>query len=907
MSEDNGAANQHEQAFAQPYEPLTRRERDILALLAQDLSDREMADRLVVSLNTVKWYNRQIYGKLGVTNRREAAIHPLARSLLPSDRAAIPPNQNLPAQTTPFIGRDSELQKLTRLLRDPANRLVTLFATGGMGKTRLALAAAEASLPEFPDGVYFVSLASFVSADQIVPAIAAALGLQLNLGHQSPRHQVLYFLRDKHMLLVLDNCEQLADGAAVLTGLLEAAPRLHMLVTARERLDVSHETLYALGGMRYPPSLEVDNPLDYAAVQLFLDCGRRFAPQRVFDEFQSVIRICQLTQGMPLAIELAGAWLVALSPGEIAREIAQGIDFLQTTMRDLPERQRSIRAVFETSWHRLSDEEQRVFQRLSVFRGGFTREAAEAVGNARTGVILALVNKALISRQPDRDHYEIHELLRQFAEDRLRRSGLSDTARSDHAAYYVRFLKDRLPTLRSSDPRQALDEIGQDFDNIHEAVQYLLGFPLTDAFIPVGESLRLFFEARLRVSAAVHHPGLPYTSLRLYFDANAYFSADAAGLFSRALAKAHSVEAEISLREGLGDARQVSGEYDQARLDFEEVKKMLSREALVPRARILRKQALTLDAQDRLEDALQVLSQAEEMLKRSTIRDDYWWQEWIEVQNRIISAHFFLGHFQLILDCREHIRASVEHHGSPAQKFDFYVSLNALELAITRFTGMGNALEYARLGLAAAYETSGSVSIALGHIRAGITYLTDKDWSGSEAEFRSGLAYADQIGNVLTQTICAIFLAFGYRMRGQVEATESWSIRAFNIASGAGIELYLAAAKANFAWVAWRAHDFQHARSLALEAISRWQQVAPQYPLQWLAVWVALGVAVQEARLDDAVDYARQIMAQSQMMQREEAAVQLTEAIEMWDANHVSHCIARLADVCRVAGSLGYL
>ena len=547
MSEADRVADQDQHVLARTYEPLTKRERDILALLAQDLSDREMADRLIVSLNTVKWYNRQVYNKLGVTNRREAAIHPLARALLRKGGAVMSPSHNLPAQTTPFIGRVSELQKLTRLLNDAANRLVTLFAPGGMGKTRLALAAAKASLSAFPDGVCFVSLASLPSADQIVPTMADALGLQINLGHQSPRQQVFNFLRDRHMLLVLDNFEHLADGVVVLTDLLEAAPRLHLLVTARERLNVSLETLYALGGMRYPESLQVDNPLDYAAVQLFFECGRRFAPQRAFDDTRSVIRICQLTQGMPLAIELAGAWLVAFSPREIAKEIAQGIDFLQTTMHDLPAQQRSIRAVFGTSWHRLNDEEQRVFQKLSVFRGGFTREAAEAVGDAQTGMILTLVNKALISRHPDRDHYEMHELLRQFAEEQLRHSESFDAAHRSHAAYYTEFLEARLPTLRSRDPRRALDEIGQNLDNIYEAVRYLLSLPLADTFIPVGESLRLFFEAQLSVSTAVHHPGLPYTSLRLYFDANAHFSADTVGLFTKALAKSPSVAAEISV------------------------------------------------------------------------------------------------------------------------------------------------------------------------------------------------------------------------------------------------------------------------------------------------------------------------------------------------------------------------
>jgi predicted ATPase/DNA-binding CsgD family transcriptional regulator len=899
-------ADQDNQSIPQAREFLTRREQDILALLAQDFSDREIADRLVVSLNTVKWYNRQIFDKLGVENRRQAAARAFTLRLVGLEQSSGLPQHNLPAQTTPFIGRIGELEMLTRLLVEGPSRLVTLLAPGGMGKTRLALAAAEVCLPQFADGVYFVPLVALTSPSQLVPAIADATGFQLTSGYQTPRQQVLNFLSDKHMLLLLDNFEHLVDGAALLNDFLEAAPRLRFLVTSRERLNLSSETLYALGGMGYPESPQIENALDYSAVQFFFECGRRLAPQTGFEDTASIIRVCQLTQGMPLAIELAAAWLAALSPSEIAREIAQGLDFLQTTLRDIPDRQRSIRAVFEASWQHLNAEEQRVFRELSVFRGGFTREAAQAVSRAGTDTLIGLANKALISRHPNRGRFEVHELLRQFAEEQLKKAGDTQATRGRHATYFAHFLSARVGALQSRSQQATLDEIELDFDNVREAVNHLLDLDQLVDFMPVAESLRLFFEARVHLSSSVHHPGLPYTSLRLSFEARAHYSADATALFRKALTKARRADAEVSIREGLGDCLQVTGAYEQAWREFEQAKLLLSPTAFALRTRLLRKQALALDAQARFEEALQVLTNALETLNHADQRDESWWQEWIALQNSIVSANFFLGFLPPILERLDRIRAAVERYGTVLQRFDFFVSANAIELQRTAFVATGKAMDYARLGLDAANESGGFLQIALGHIRVGITYLASEQWQSAESEFLAGLASSDRVGNALTQTICATFLTTLCRRRGEVEAAQRWATLTLKTAGEAGIDLYLAAAKANLSWVAWRARNWRQAAALAEEALSIWQRVSPKYPLQWQAQWPLLGIALRQNRIEAAVNYGRQILEQPQVMPPD-ASLPLMTAIRAWDKGHESKCRACFSEVSTLAATLGYL
>jgi predicted ATPase/DNA-binding SARP family transcriptional activator len=427
---------------------------------------------------------------------------PASSAPIPAEPSTQPlPRHNLPPQPTPFVGRERELAEISRLLEDPDCRLLTLVGPGGVGKSRLALEAAAVQLdqspPSFPHGVYWVALAPVTSTDAVVPTIAAALDFSFYPREgETPEQQLLNYLCEKQMLLLLDNFEQLLSRADLLSEILECAPGVRLLVTSRERLNLQPEWVYQVPGLRYPREESVESLEAYDALQLFLRRARQvdagFAPSG--QQIPGLIRICQLVDGLPLGIELAASWVNMMSCGEIASEIEQNLDFLATWLRDVPERHRNLRAVCDQSWALLTEKERRAFANLSVFRGGFGREAAEQVAGASLPLLSALVDKSLVRPGPS-GRYDVHPLLHQYAAERLEENPQAE-ARDRHSAYYLGFLLQREGALKGADQMRALAEIGADLDNVRAAWDWAIAQGQVAEIRGAALALWLFYERR---------------------------------------------------------------------------------------------------------------------------------------------------------------------------------------------------------------------------------------------------------------------------------------------------------------------------------------------------------------------------------------------------------------------------
>jgi predicted ATPase/DNA-binding XRE family transcriptional regulator/Tfp pilus assembly protein PilF len=416
--------------------------------------------------------------------RQEKPIDGLG-SLLPpaisSDPALISQTVQpyLPIPLTSLVGREHELRAILQQLHDPDCRLLTLTGPGGVGKTRLALEVAHQVRDRFVDGVGFVPLEGTSSSEFMVPAIADALGFSFS-GMLELKAQLINFLKDKRILIVLDNLEHLLDGVELLDLLLERAPGVKLLAISREQLDLRAEWAFEVQGLPVPSDIQWPAMESSSAAALFLQRARQtrldFTPTDA--DLDSIRRICQLVDGLPLGIELAATWVRMMSVKEIADEIERSMDFLTTAARDVPPRHRSIRAVFDHSWSLLTEEERRVLRQLTVFRGGFRREAAEYVAGATLSALSSLIDKSLIRHSASK-RYNLHELIRQYAHERLLRSGELEDARNRHLEFMMALAEEAKEKLSGPEQILWLDRLEEDNDNLRAALEWSLRYEET--------------------------------------------------------------------------------------------------------------------------------------------------------------------------------------------------------------------------------------------------------------------------------------------------------------------------------------------------------------------------------------------------------------------------------------------
>jgi len=424
--------------------------------------------------------------RLRETNRPKVSLatNPLQETFSSSQSVRVA--HNLPVTTTPFVGRTKELGRIKELFNDPSSRVVTLLGPGGSGKTRLAIQTGASYHGEhaFRDGVWFIQLAPLKYHTSIIPAIQDGLKLSACVGPENPRQQLFNYLGNRQALLILDNFEHLLhpESVKLISDLIHHAPQTKILITSRERLSIHGENLFPVEGLTTPTNEAVLSGLGvdseqrtFASIQLFEQSAQRVQPAFMVtnDNIGTVAQICLYLQGMPLAIELAAAWIEVLPLDEIFKEIKQDLDFLKSELHDTPDRQRSLRAVFDTSWVKLGQPTRSTIKALSVFRSNFSREAAQAITGLSAKTLLELTNKSWIQPQ-ENGKYQIHELLRQFAHQALENEPVTYTqVRERYCNYYANRLAVLWELSKGSEQSKFYKEMEFEYENIKTAWDWL--------------------------------------------------------------------------------------------------------------------------------------------------------------------------------------------------------------------------------------------------------------------------------------------------------------------------------------------------------------------------------------------------------------------------------------------------
>ncbi|MBN1429955.1 MAG: tetratricopeptide repeat protein [Anaerolineae bacterium] len=408
---------------------------------------------------------------------------------------------NLPAAPGMFIGRQAELDKLDKWIHDPHRRLITLVGPGGIGKTRLAQELVTHHLHRYLNGICYVSLGPVTQSEFIITAIAKAADIQI-AGPASPRKQLFAQLAKLELLLLLDGFEHLVTDADLLRDILQAAPDIKIIVTSRENLDLQEEWVFTIDGLSIPPEQPQDHaPLEhFDAITCFVQNARRKRNDfGLKGQEDVVIHLCRILGGSPLGIELAAALVSVASCTQIVTEVEQNLDVLGTTQRKSPERYPSLRAVFNHSWQLLTHDEQLVFPRLSVFRGGFTLEAAREVAGTTLHNLNGLVAKSLLRATTEDNagiRYQIHETLRQYAEEKLN----GDPAvllqmQAAHSAFFVGLLQQQSDLWTRGERQTTIAAMSRDLGNIRVAWQRVVDLRDIDAIEQAILPLRRLYDA----------------------------------------------------------------------------------------------------------------------------------------------------------------------------------------------------------------------------------------------------------------------------------------------------------------------------------------------------------------------------------------------------------------------------
>ena len=797
----------------------------------------EIARRLVELDPLNEGGHRQVMRLLAESGRRSAALsHFQAFQRYMLDTLGVPPdvetleqyekiiNQvpqpdkirasevRLPTSLTPFIGRHSEARELSALLRDPACRLVTILGPGGVGKTRLALEVALGLGDDFSQGVYFISLSAYQPGNPLWSLLAEALRFQVR-EKGDPEQQVLDYLRTKHALLIFDSFETALEKVAWLAELLQYAPRLTALVTSRACLETSDEQVFTLGGMSFPRAGEVEQAEQFEAVQLFTSFIRRRQPAFILDDHSrtGITRICRLVQGFPLGLLLASAWVDLYSLDEIAGEIESNQDFLKVNWRDLPARQRSLRAAFDYSWKLLEKGEQAIFRALCVFRGGFTRQAAEKVGGANPQELRQLVDKSLVMPQAG-EWYAIHALLRQYGLERLNDlPTVSIEVHQRYSAYYLEKLEQWEAGLKGAHQAETLTTLDSKITDLRPAWDWACQQGEIDRLSRGLEGLCLYYELSAR-----------------FREGQSACQAAVDGLAGVDTPQACSLQAHLRIWQSRFS--RLLGELEPARRHWEESLELASRLASFGQDARRLQAFIWLEAGEAiftndLKVARQHLQRSVELYRQA---GDTW---------RLAVALVDLG-------------INLQHSGDFAQATELMMEC----IAICRATGDQRGLAHALTWLAFNFSRIGSLEKCVSLIRESMAInqsIGDKAsmadglmWMGRlmiwQGQFEESFGLLEQclplyndLGDRYNSTFVYAILGLGSMLGGKYGQVEHYSQIAIELAQENGLGREMALSYFVLGGTALAEGETQEAYKLMQESVNLYRQVGHQDELGW--------------------------------------------------------------------------
>ena len=495
------------------FEPLSNRELEIVHLLAEGLSNREIAQKLVLSPETIKWYNKQINAKLGVKSRTQAVSKARQMGLLGETRTPPPPKttikHNLPAQPSSFVGREQEIIDVIKLLK--LARLVSLTGPGGAGKTRLALQVAETVAGSYADGVAYVSLASTTDPARVPNTIAHAIGVSEQPNQQLVEPIGRYF-RNKKTLLLLDNFEQVLESASLVSGFLAAAPDLTIMTTSREVLHLYGEHEYRVPPMDKPDQTQAASLDDLSineSVNLFVQRARAVSSRfRLTGEnAAAVAALCSHLDGLPLAIELAAARVKLFHPQQLLERLESRLQLLTGGASDLPARQRTLRNTLDWSYNLLDLDEQKLFARLAVFVGGRSLDAVEAVLTPGLQIevidgLESLLNKSLVYHEDSQDgdlRFLMLDTIHEYALERLSGSGEEQAIRDRHLDYFVKLAEEMEPGYWRHNQLLLLKRTEVEWSNLRAAFNYSMASEHFSHAARLASSLIYYFRYKDRL------------------------------------------------------------------------------------------------------------------------------------------------------------------------------------------------------------------------------------------------------------------------------------------------------------------------------------------------------------------------------------------------------------------------